>query len=83
MLEPITYPGNWFPGTGRLSDLPFTVVCVRGQVALAKQRQHTMTTVAATLAVSGQVAYASAKEDGGEWTVTIGALPDDIRGDNR
>jgi hypothetical protein len=68
---------------GRLSKLPATIVHVRGQVALAEQRHHTMTTVAATLAVSGQIAYASAKGAGGEWTITIGAIPDGIRGDIR
>lgn len=83
MLEPITYLGYWVPGMGRLSGLPSTIVHVRGQIALAEQRQHTMTTVAATLAVSGQVAHAFAKEGGCEWTITIGALPDGIRGDNR
>ena len=58
-----------FPGTARLSGLPSTIVRVRGQIALAEQRHHTMTTVAATLAVIGQVAYPSAKEGSFEWTI--------------
>jgi hypothetical protein len=79
MNEPVEIapPSGLTPSVARLSQLPGMIVQVNGQVALAEQRHHTMSTVAATLAVSGQVAYASVTErDGSRWTITIGAVPD-------
>jgi hypothetical protein len=74
----IAHPGGLSTGVTRLSQLPGVMVQVRGQVALAEQRHRTMSTVAATLAVSGQVAHAAVTErDGSRWTITFGAIPGD------
>jgi hypothetical protein len=73
----IAHPSGLTTGAARLSQLPGAIVQVHGQVALAEQRHRTMSTVAATLAVSGQVAHAAVTErDGSRWTITFGAVPD-------
>jgi hypothetical protein len=78
MIRPvhIAYPCSPSPGIVWLSELPGTTVHVRGQVALVKQRHHTMSTVAATLAVSGHAIYASEGANDGRWMITIGAIPE-------
>ncbi|MEJ2852361.1 MULTISPECIES: hypothetical protein [unclassified Saccharothrix] len=69
-------PSGLATGVTRLRQLPGVIVQVHGQVALAEQRHRTMSTVAATLAGSGQVAHAEVTErDGSRWTITIGAVP--------
>jgi hypothetical protein len=78
MIRPvhIVYLCNPLPGIVWLSELPGTTVHVRGQVALVEQRHQTMSTVGATLAVSGHVVYASEGADDGRWMIIIGAIPE-------
>ncbi|MFD9701544.1 hypothetical protein [Lentzea sp. NPDC059081] len=57
----------------RLVKLVDTVVRVRAEVALAEQRNETMTILAATLVAGNQQATVTAREPGGvEWTISFG-----------
>ncbi|PPK61213.1 hypothetical protein V5P93_004975 [Actinokineospora auranticolor] len=72
-------PSDPAPSCARLSQLPGVIVQVNGQVALARQRHHTMSAVAATFAVGDRIAHVSVSErDGSRWSITIGALPEHV-----